>query len=99
YHSALGYFRIDLRIMSTFSQLSRHSCAYRFFVAMSTMSISYPHRCVYFRLFSILLRSIAHSRAPFKSITPPPTLAPSITTTLLPLPIDDLRYAWAIATL
>ncbi len=40
YHSALGYFLRLALMKSTFSQLSRHSCAYRFFVLMSTISRS-----------------------------------------------------------
>ncbi len=40
YHSALGYLRIQFRMVSTFSQLSRHSCAYLFLVLISTISRS-----------------------------------------------------------
>lgn len=38
YHSALGCCLIVCLITSTFSQLSLHSCAYRFFVLMSLIS-------------------------------------------------------------
>lgn len=38
YHSASGYLRIQSRMMSTFSQLSRHSWEYRFFVIMLVIS-------------------------------------------------------------
>ena len=38
HHSADGYSRKHRLIVSTFSQLSRHSCAYRFLVDMSTIS-------------------------------------------------------------
>ena len=98
YHSALGYFRIQFRMVSTFSQLSRHSCAYLFLVLISTISRSYPHFLVYFFLFLTLSLSIAHSRAPFHSMTPPPWFAASMTTNLLPPPKNDaLRYARCIA--
>ncbi len=39
-HSASGYLRMALRKKSTFSQLSLHSCAYRFLVLISTISRS-----------------------------------------------------------
>ncbi len=93
YHSALGYLRKQFRIVSTFSQLSRHSWAYLFFVLISTISKSYPHFFAYFFLFFTLSLSMAHSRGPFHSITPPPWFAARIITNLLPPPsIADLRY-------
>lgn len=93
YHWAFGYFRRQFRIVSTFSQLSRHSWAYLFFVLISTISKSYPHFLAYFFLFLTLSLSIAHSRGPFHSITPPPWFAARMITKLLPPPsIADLRY-------
>jgi len=86
YHWASGYFRMQFRIVSTFSQLSRHSWAYRFLVLISTISRSYPHFFAYFFLFLTLSLSIAHSRGPFHSMTPPPWLAANIITNLLPPP-------------
>lgn len=93
YHSAFGYFFIASLIKSTFSQLSRHSCAYRFLATMLTTSISYPHFLAYFLLFHKLTRSIAHSRAPFHSMTPPSTFDAVMMTIFLPLPNAEPRYA------